>query len=195
MPSPRGDCRVCGVEVDAARAARGEHHDARFESFYDAVFRVVDVQPDYFVLLVGEERVCFRLCDEVYREVVLENLDVFVFGDAFEQSLFDCASRVVFNVQDTPLRVSALATERRRAVLKACELHAFLNQILDLLGAGFHDFAHGVFVAETVACNQRVFDVRFEIVGAACDACDSPLRVVCIGVRAFLFGDDGDLVP
>ena len=78
----RCNCRVCRIEIHAARTAGREHYDGGFESFHHAVFRVVDVQANDVIFLIGQKRVCLRPCDEVDGEVVFKNFDVFVFGDA-----------------------------------------------------------------------------------------------------------------
>ena len=127
--------------------------------------------------------------------MVLKYFNVRVGGDRLQERLLYGAPRIVLDMQNSALRMSALSSERRRAVFQARKLYALLYQVLYLPWAGANYRAHCGLVAKAVSGYEGVFYMRIEIVSATCHTCDSALSVVRVSVRSLLFCYYRDLVP
>ena len=104
------------------------------------------------------------LSDDFDCKTVLEHIDVLVFLNCLYQAVLNFCAGVVLVVQDSELRVSALAMQVEVAFFVSVERNAPLYELVDLLGRTFHHLFHGSRVAEKIAGNHGVLDMLFEIV-------------------------------
>jgi hypothetical protein len=100
--------------------------------------------------------------------MILKNLDVRPRRDRRQQTAFNLAPRHVLGVKNSPLRMSALATQIQFLLPSAIrnfllrKTHSKIDQLLDAGWAFFNDRAHHIFAAKPSARVQRVFHMRLE---------------------------------
>ena len=104
------------------------------------------------------------LRDDLDSEVVLQYGDALVGPHGANQALLNLMPRVVGMVQDTELRVTALAMKVELAVLVAIEIHAPLHQVGDAFRRVLHHLLHSCRVGNEVARHHRVVDMLVEVI-------------------------------
>ena len=104
------------------------------------------------------------LCDDFHRIVVGEYADVGMPFHSFDERSLYLGSRVVLVVQDAEFRVTAFFVQVECPVFLFVEVHAPVDELLDLFGCVAHHLLHGGAVADPVAGYHGVFDVLVEVV-------------------------------
>ena len=104
------------------------------------------------------------LSDNLHGEVVLLDVDVRTVAHSLHQSALYFGTRVVCMVQNTELRVSALAVQVELAVFLAVEVDTPIHKFHYLFGRIAHYLFYGLAVADIVTRNHSVLYVLVEIV-------------------------------
>ena len=188
-----GDVRVGGVEVNLAAAAGGED-DRPCRVGLDCIGLIV--QHVHADAAIGVALAKLAGSDQVDREVVFKNVNVFIRSYGLEQGALDLAAGDVLGVQDAPLGVASLAAEIKFAFAIAIfalgKFHSEFDQLHDALRAGLDNAANDLLVAQSRTGNQRVLHVALERILLACHCGDAALRVVGVRFRPAFFRDDGN---
>ncbi len=114
-------------------------------------------------------------------------------GRGVQEPALDRAPGQVVRADNAPRRVAAFAGQRQatRPIALVGEAHAALDQLADPLGPAPDQELDRSAVAQTRAGLERVGDVRLEGVAGVHDGGDPALRVVRVGLRVLLLGEDG----
>ncbi len=122
------------------------------------------------------------LCDDLYGEMVLEDVDGVRLPDASYEALLYLVAGVVGVVEYPEFGVSALAVQVERSVLASVEVYSPLQE-LAYLGRCLADyFFDGLGVAQPVAGHHGVVDMFVEVVELQIgDRCHSSLREGGVG--------------
>jgi hypothetical protein len=177
--------RVRGVEVRLARAAGGEHGDARGEGGdlpRRAVEHVGAERP------VGPGDAGLRRGEQVDADLLLHDADAALVA-RFEQGALHLAAGGVLGVGDAPPRVAPLAGQVQVALL-AVEADAELEQPADPVRPLADGDVDGVPVAQAGAGHQRVLDVALGLVVGAQHRRDAALGVLGVPLAASALGQD-----
>ena len=87
--------------------------------------------------------------------MVLLHVDVGIVAHGLHQSALYLGTRIVGMVQDTELRVSSLTVKVERAVFLTVEVHAPVDEFLNLGGSIPYHLLHGGTVRDIVALGKR----------------------------------------
>ena len=96
--------------------------------------------------------------------ISLLHVDVGIVAHGLHQSALYFGTRIISMVQDSELRVSALTVKVERAVLLSVEVHAPVDEFLNLGRCVSYHLLHGGTVRDIVASNHRVLDMLLEVV-------------------------------
>ena len=191
-PVARRDVGVCRVAIDLARTTGGEHNDTGTKDLDFSCLFVEHVGAEATVVDAAIAQATTR--DQVDRVVVLKKRDLRMRRRRLHQRLGDRATRGVFGVHDATRGVTTFTgeVELGGVVGAARELHTALHQFLQARRSLFDTDANSFGIVETVAGDDRVFDVRGEAVVFVDDDRDAALRPARIAIEAVTLGDNRD---
>ena len=160
-----GDHGVSGCLVDGTTPA-GAHHRDTAQVGVNFVLRVehIGTVAIYIRRAAGDTRAEMVLRDNLHSEVVLLDLYVRVRSHGSHQRTLYLSAGIVGMVEDTKLRVTALAVEVIVAIVLFVEVGAPLHQSLDLLGCFGDDLLDSIDIVDIVTGDNGVVDMLVEIV-------------------------------
>ena len=184
-----GDLRVGGLAVHLPRPA-GRQHGGAGPDDLQAVARVPRERAGHAAGAVGGAQ-------EVHGEATIEDAHAARGTGALDQAACQLVPRgVAVGMHDARVPVPTLEGERRRAVRRAVEPHAPLEELRDLARAFRDQRTHRGGVAQAGAGVQRVGHVAVHGVLAGEDRGDAALRPAGVReVHGFLGQDDHVPVP
>ena len=162
----RSDDGVRGCQVHGSATSRAHHGDLREIGVHLLCFRVQHVGP----VAVDIGRAACDACsqvvlgDDFHGEVVLLHVDVGIVAHGLHQSALYLGTRIIGMVKDTEFRVSALTMKVERTVLLTVEVHAPVDEFLNLGRRIPYHLLHGGTVRDIVASHHRVLDMLLEVV-------------------------------
>ena len=162
----RRHIRVGGSGIDSACAACSHKGDATEIGVDLARLGVEDIRAIALDVgcATGDAHAEVVLGDDLYGEVIFEDINIGVVANRSHESTLDLCACVVGMVEDPELGVTAFAVKVKRAVLFLVEVHAPVDEFLDLLRRLAHHLLYRSRVAEPVACYHSVVDVLFEVI-------------------------------
>ena len=174
---------IRGVEVDLRGAPGGEHHEGGLEDVDAAGAPIEHVGPD----AAGPRQADLLPDDQVHGDVLLEDRDVRRRENAAHQRRLHGRTRRVGGVQDASVAVPAFLGQMEALGAVggglAVEGDALIHQPLHGPGALPDHVAHRVLVAQARPGDERVRDVRLEVVGLVEHGRDpalGPVRGACV---------------
>ena len=190
MPSP---VAMSGLVIDSADAARGHQGHAREEGVDLAGLLVEHIGTIALNVAgaAGDDAPQVVLGENLDSEVVLKDVDILVGLDRLDQRRLYLVSRVVGVMEDAELAVPALTMQVEVALLVLVELHAPVDERLDLLGGLGDHLLDRLGVAEPVASHHGVVDVFVEVVDQQVgDTCHTALCQVGVGLVEGALADE-----
>ena len=185
-PVAGGDPGIGGVPVDLPAATRRKERHARRHGHLLTGLPVHRERAEAARASVPVRN------PQVEREVVLVDRDARP-RRRVEKAALDRPAGQVVRADDAPGRVTAFAGQRQaaRAIALVRETDSVLDELAHPLGAAPDQELDRLEVAESRARLERVRDMRVEGIAGVHDDSDTALRVVGVGLRILLLGEDG----
>ena len=185
-----GGVRVTGVQPGLGAAAGGQGHGPRRQYQHPVAPYVQHVQAQHSVC-AGQAEAASG--DQVYRQVVFQQVDTLVAARALLQGFHDALPGNVAGVDDAAPGVPALQTQLARLFVGR-EAHARVSQPANAIRPAPDDFLNCLRVTQAGAGGKGILHVAGG--GVACvDGCgDAALGVATGALREDLLGEYRDLV-